>query len=264
MTKLGWTTFVVLPIIILLFGYGVIKYKTNSPNIAGSTNSVNTESSNTGNLSMAEVATSTSYAKASGSYPQFKNASESFNNKIKTAVSVAIEEQFSGSKENWKARFENSTPEENISEIPTEKDKFPISFNTKIIRNDNDIISFVMYIDQYTGGAHGMQSILTFNYDLNNKKEITIDDFVAKYPNFLKKLSDQSRQKLRTMLAKNAQVEESQIDSQMLNDGTESNSQNFSLFTLPTDSSIIFYFTQYQVAAYVFGSSEINFSLPID
>jgi hypothetical protein len=205
----------------------------------------------------------TPYTKVTGSYPQFKKASESFNRKIGEVVERAIHEHKKSSEENWKARYGTAKEGEDLPNFPTKENLFPLDIKSTIVRNDNRIISFVMYINEFAGGAHGQESIVTFNYDVKKRREIEFNDVMKGDRHFLKKLSTQAREILRTKLANGAEVPVESINEDMLEEGTEPKEENFTLFTLPANSLITFYFSQYQVAPYVFGSTEITLTLPL-
>lgn len=215
------------------------------------------------NTTLIDLTDATDFATTAGSYPQFKNADAAFNTSIKDFVQAAIKDQFENSAENYKARVDTSTPDENVPPIPKPADRFPLTVATKIIRNDTHIISAIVRIDQYTGGAHGQESIGTFNYDLDTKNPITIQSLVQKDPELLQKLSKLSRTTLRTQLATAAQVAPADIDTAMLNDGTSPIPENFSLFTFPDENHITLYFNQYQIGPYVYGTPEITLPFPL-
>ncbi|MEI6022747.1 MAG: DUF3298 domain-containing protein [bacterium] len=211
---------------------------------------------------MVTIDQQTDYAIASGTYPQFTNASASFNQKITDVVQTAIAEQFKNSQDNWQARIDTRSPGDAIPEHPTDADKFPITISADIIRNDS-IISVLLHINEFSGGAHGQELLYTYNYDVAQKTEITLDTFIQKDSQFLQKLSAVSRTMLRTQLAKSAQIKESEVDTDMLNSGTTPTVDNFSLFTLPNDTTMAVYFSQYQVGPYVYGSPQITINLPL-
>lgn len=215
------------------------------------------------NAAMIDASESSDYAVVSGSYPEFKNADAAFNASIKDFVETAKKDQFENSAENYKARVDTALPSENIPAIPAVADRFAMTIKTDIARNDAHIISAVLRIDQYTGGAHGQEIIQTFNYDLDTKTPITIASLVQKYPDFLQKASTLARAELRVKLSNDADISQNEINTEMLNDGTSPIAENFSLFSFPDDSHITLYFTQYQVAAYVFGSPKITLLFPL-
>lgn len=260
MTKFGWTTLVILPIAVLsMLGYVSYHYF-----IQEGDEQEQIETNRKSVVTMMPVATSTAYAVASGEYPQFSGVSNAFNLKIKSVVDKAIQDQFIGAKENREARIATSGEGLDLPPVSEDEEKYPISFRTVVVRNDARGISVVMYIDQFTGGAHGMQSMATFNYDAERQKEITIDTLIQSDARFLEKISAQSRAFLLKDLAQRGGVTAEEIDKEMLDDGTAPRVENFSLFTLASDAQITFYFTPYQVAAYVFGSSEMKTRLPLE
>lgn len=211
------------------------------------------------NSEMAIVASTTRYTTARGWYPQFTNTSDAFNAKIKNAIQKGVVEHAKMSEDNWKARYETSTKDEKIKEFPDNNERFEYIASSTIVRNDERVISVIIRVYEFSGGAHGSEAILTFNYDVVGKKEITLNDLMKGDTLFLQKLSKVSRELLRQKFASSSQ----QVNIEMLNDGTKASMTNFSLFTLPTDNEAIFYFTQYQVAPYVFGSSDITVPLPL-
>ncbi|MDB5260467.1 MAG: secreted deoxyriboendonuclease [Candidatus Nomurabacteria bacterium] len=251
----------IIGLIVIIIILGVVYYYKKSPKIAP-TNPTPVAVEET-QKTMVTLATSTPYAVVTGEYPVFSNASKDFNQKMAEAVNKAIADHIKFSEENWKARFETATPSEGVTKTPNEKDKFPIQIGTKVIRNDADVISLVIGIYEFSGGAHGGETIMTFNYNVKEQKEITLSDITSGDPTFLKKLSTRSRALLRAKLSSAAQVSPEEIDTDMLNAGTEATIANFSLFTLPATNKITFYFPEYQVAAYAFGSSELTFDLPL-
>lgn len=215
------------------------------------------------NISNVSIATSTPYTVATGSYPKFNNASRQFNDSISSLVNTEISNHASISAENWQARYDTSTPDEHISKIPKADERFEFNVESSVIRNDSKVISVLMHISQFSGGAHGSDMIYTFNYDVEKNQIITIADLANGDKQFLQKLSTKVKPILRAQLAKSAETTEDQIDTDMLNSGTEPTVDNFKTFTLNDDGSVTFYFQQYQVAAYVFGTSEVTVNLPI-
>ena len=242
-------------LVVVAIIFGILADRTHKQNPISQAQQIDT-------LQTVTVDQKTDYAIASGSYPQFTNASASFNQKITDVVQAAIADQFKNSQDNWQARFDTQSPGDAIPEHPVDADKFPITISADIIRNDS-IISVLLHINEFSGGAHGQEILYTYNYDVAQNTEITLDTFIQKDPQFLQKLSTLSRTMLRTQLAKNAQIKESEVDTDMLNGGTTPTMDNFSLFTLPNDSSMNIYFNQYQVAPYVYGSPKITIALPL-
>jgi hypothetical protein len=228
-----------------------------------SVDTTNYQTASTSSVQMVSVATSTNYTVVTGSYPQFSDVSSDFNKKIADTVQAAIVDHYSNSQENWQARVDTSTPSDPVAKLPTVDERFSLDFKTEIIRNDSNVASVLLTIGGFSGGAHGYENLITFNYDKVHKHEITINTLENNDSNFLSKLSTKARALLAPDLAKRANQSIGDIDQGMLNDGTQPKEENFSIFTLPNDHQVTFYFTQYQVAAYVFGDSQITVDLPI-
>lgn len=214
-------------------------------------------------MTMVSVADENEYATVTGTYPQFANATAAFNAQISQVIEAARVAHLADSAENYKARYETATPDEQVARVPDAGARYPMSVDTKIVRNDTKVISLVVSIDEYAGGAHGQHTILTFNYDVVAGKPITIADLAQGDARFLEKLSLKSRALLLPQLALAGNMEQSEVHQGMLNDGTEPFEENFSVFTIPNDTQVTFYFDEYQVAAYVFGPQQITVDLPL-
>lgn len=253
---------IVISIIVIVAGYIALKPSTSSVEETKKDIVVST-STKVSNFRMVSIATTTDYTEIDGEYPQFSNASNVFNAKISNAINLGIKDQYEASKENWKARYDTQGGEESVGKFPKADEKFGYNASSTIVRNDSSVISVVIRVYEYSGGAHGSEVIHTFNYDLINQREIELTTLIQKDKDLLKKLSTTSRTLLLKDLATRGDVPPDQIDKGMLNDGTEPLPENFSLFTLPNDKEITFYFIQYQVAAYVFGSSELTIPYPV-
>lgn len=199
-------------------------------------------------------------------YPQFKNVSADFNQKIADLVTAGIALQKKDSEENWKARYETRSSGDNITEFPKEADKFYFDVSWEPTQENNDFISFILTISAYEGGAHGYETLTSFNYDVVNKKEISLADLFPNDPNYLKTISDFSRKNLtaqfREKLSIKTKADEANFKDSvlpMLESGTTPDEINFSVFTF-TDDKITFYFNQYQVAPYAMGGSSVTMS----
>lgn len=126
---------------------------------------------------------------------------------------------------------------------------FPNLISDLIITYDkyvyNNYISYVFFIEYFTGGAHPNHEIWTITYDIKNDSIITIDDLIKDNSEFLKKVSDYTRSEL----LHNPGI----TDIQMLIDGTRPDKDNFSNFAFTNDGYLVF-FPHYQVAPYSSGS----------
>ena len=200
----------------------------------------------------------TEYASISGTYPQFEQAPISFNNEIRDVVKNAIEEHKKLSEENWKAMHETDT---STRSTPAEQDLFPFSVSFEAPLSTKDDISVALFISQYSGGAHGSSSIRTFTYNIPQKRNVSLSDVFKGYPEYLKKLSIESRKQLTERFSDIGDGSETTLD--FLEEGTEPKDELFSLFTLsPQKDMLTIYFGLYQVAPYVYGEQHIVVPLP--
>lgn len=113
-------------------------------------------------------------------------------------------------------------------------------------------ISYVFYIETYTGGAHPAHFVHTINYDTDNNRFIVIDDLIKKDEHILDRLSKISRDKL--LLSGKFNGNGYVMD--MFNDGTSPKKDNFKNFTF-TNEGLKIFFDYYQIAPYYMGMSEI-------
>jgi hypothetical protein len=210
--------------------------------------------------------TSTKYATINVTYPQFKNASDAFNKEISSFVNTAVSEHNKISEENWKARYENQSTGENISEFPKKEDLLPLTITWTPVQVNGNYISLVVSTDEYSGGAHGSQSVTSFNYNVKQKKEVSLKDLFPNDSNYLKTLSDFSRSALETQFRKALAIKTKDDETNfkevimpMLLEGTKPTAENFSIFTF-TDGSINIYFAEYQVGPYVLGAPKVSYT----
>lgn len=185
-----------------------------------------------------------------GSYPQFPQADIVFNKKISDIFTEDIKNFKQMVNDDYQARLaiEGDTFAKDFAENGS---YYTYQLETKIVQSNNRFISFVIRPSGYTGGAHGYQYVVTFNYDVVNKKILSITDFKT-----LDEVSEQSRMSLKQQFQDKG-VWDTTMEG-WINEGTDPvNLENFSAFTF-TDKIITMYFGQYQVAPYVFGESQVE------
>lgn len=197
-------------------------------------------------------------------YPQFNNADPEFNKKIADVVATGKDEFTEFAIDNWKAYRETSFEDGDPGEFPPEP--YPFYVKWEPARVDDSYISFVMRIGGYNGGAHGYENIVSFNYDVIGQKEATLADLFPNDTEYLKTVSEFSRATLLPELIKAGELDTLSADESvaaidnlkaMLYAGTEPTPENFSVFTF-TDTDITLYFSQYQVAPYVYGEQQVT------
>jgi hypothetical protein len=212
------------------------------------------------------------YTKIDIKYPYFKNADEKFNSDIENFIKEKISDHEKISEENWKARYDTQTNDEKIAKIPTDDEKFYLHSEVEIIQSNANYISFILRIDGYEGGAHGYVNDFPYNYDIKNKKILSLKDIFSNNYNYLKYLSNEARIYLKEKYATLSEENKKGFSSEeeikqyednsmsMINDGTSLQEDNFKIFTFTPDEVKI-YFSQYQVGPYVIGMP--SFEVPI-
>jgi hypothetical protein len=221
---------------------------------------------------------STDYTDIDAQIPQFANASSAFNKKIEQNIRERIAEHKTETAENWQARFDTQEPGGDLPKTPVNADRmyFNATFDAPE-QNNSQYISILVRFAGYTGGAHGYEDIVAYNYDVKNKREITLADLFKNSPNYLNQISEICRnilikrftdgfvpsfeEGLKADKERVAYVKES-IEP-MVYDGTDpKNADNFANFTFTADKLII-HFGQYQVAPYVVGLQDVEMPLTL-
>ncbi len=182
-------------------------------------------------------------------YPQFKNAGENFNGKISDLVTGRIDDFKKNSLENWSARKATAPPESPLPDFPEQPFDFIAEWEPAQI--NDEYVSFVLKLYYYAGGAHGLNEVYGFDYDVQNRKEITILDFLNSSQQALDKLAGLARQNVSLQLQNNGAKMDGFL-KQMLEEGTAPTAENYANFTFNYDSLTV-YFQQYQVAPGAFG-----------
>ena len=189
-------------------------------------------------------------------YPQFEKASEEFNQKIVNWVRDQERDFKDGALNNWIVFKETSLPEE-----VKKREKNPpyaLNIKTEVVLSNKNYISVVMRSYSFLGGANGITTMQTFNYDIKNKTELSLYPFFAETTNYLNKLTALSRAQLKNQLeTQNCFVE------QMFLDGTYADPYTFRNFSFNTYQLRI-HFARYQVAPGACGEQQVTFPLVYD
>lgn len=221
-------------------------------------------------LSVKAISEQTPYTNIDAQIPQFKNASLEFNKKIESNILELISEHKKEAEDNWKARIETALPNQQIPETPidpVDRLYFYAKFDTPVQNNEN-YISVLVRFGGYTGGAHPYEEIISYNYDVKNKREVLLSDLFVNDSEYLNKVSDFSRNVLIKRFTDNLkegfdnekerQDYVKEIIEPMLFDGTDPNKlENFRNFTF-TEKEITIHFSQYQVGPYVLGLQDVK------
>ena len=111
-----------------------------------------------------------------------------------------------------------------------------------------DVVSAVLILSQYTGGAHPLTILSGVNFERTTGRKLLLDDALK----LIGKSTEQvSAEVTAQLIAKFGQG--------FFAEGANTNPENFSSFVISADS-VTFIFQQYQVAAYVAGPQKISFT----
>lgn len=189
---------------------------------------------------------------ASGSYPQFSQASDAFNKEIADAMQASVNDFKTSAGNDYEAHLKMGG--DDFQKEFTKGNYYEYQMDTTTVQSNDDMVSVVIHVGGYDGGAHGYQNVFTFNYDVKKQKDIHLSDLLS-----LKDASVQSRAQLtKKFLQTDNQTTLDSNLQQMLDDGTDPTSaDNFQDFT--TDGkNVTLYFPEYQVAPYVYGEQTVT------
>lgn len=120
------------------------------------------------------------------------------------------------------------------------------TFETEYV--SQDIVSFVMILNEYTGGAHGNQVSASFNYDVAGNKVLGWEDLFIPDSNYLALVADYVKNQI--------QWQGINDDTNWISDGASATPMNYKTFSI-TPKGILVTFDPYQVAAYAFGMPQV-------
>ena len=191
--------------------------------------------------------------KITGSYLQFPQASNTFNQQIARAFTSDVAQFKKASADDYEARKKIMSAAD-FKSYYSNNPVYTFDLTSTVVQSNKSTISVVFKESEYIGGAHPDTAIVTYNYDVTANKKIDVTDLIS-----LATASAKSRTVLKSQLA--AAANETELDDnteQMLQNGTDpSNSDNFNQFTF-VPGHITFYFGEYQVAPYVYGEQDVT------
>lgn len=144
-------------------------------------------------------------------------------------------------------------PEDEIGSSE-EKRRFELFGSYSISRPSANAVSITFELWNYTGSDRGNLDIITLNYSLLTGKRLEFIDMFEEPEIALKMMSDYARDNLEPRLG-------AVRHTQMLKDGTEALTENFSSLTL-TPSGICINFQPYQVAPWAAGIQKVD--MPVE
>ncbi len=131
----------------------------------------------------------------------------------------------------------------------TRERPYSVTLTYKVMRNDPRIFSVLFQGDVFTGGAHGLPVVQSFNLRLPEGRELALGDLVAGPP-ALERISRLARAELTRRLSKDGAT-------QFIQDGTAPKPESFAVFAWLPDALVV-EFPPYQVAPYVYGTQSVT------
>jgi len=166
-------------------------------------------------MSISSISQTDNFFNIQVEYPQFGDIAVAFNDQVSSLITGEIVAFKKNAKDNWDARIARTPPSQIVPENP--EAPFDFIVNWKPVQLNQEYLSFVINIYYFSGGAHGLNEVYAFNYDIIQKKEITINDFLGNSPQALQELSQIATQQVNLQLQSNGvQIDDvltSMIDS---------------------------------------------------
>ena len=132
--------------------------------------------------------------------------------------------------------------------------KFELSTSYADIRFPPKYLSYKIEAYQYFGGAHGSTQIKTFVFNVKDGSQVALSDIFSGQTDYLNNISRICASRLAAAINP-----PDDFSKNWIAEGTAPKPENYGAFIL-TPNSIIFYFPQYQVAAYAYGIQQVEIS----
>ena len=221
-------------ILIILVAGGVLLYKNQPASLK---------------IQDTQITDNTPPFKIAITYPQIAGVND-FNKLVKDIVDQEIKD-FKTNSLNNDAAVKKTDPVD-YAKYPREYD-LNIGYDKGEV--DNNIISVVLNIYNFEGGAHGASYSRAVNYNPQTQKEIKLADLFPGQTNYLQKISDYCIKDLKNQMTKSGAIDMSGDD--WLAEGAGPTEKNYSVFLI-NKNNITFYFGDYQVAAYAAGDFKVT------
>jgi hypothetical protein len=205
-------------------------------------------------MSISSISQTDNFYSIQVEYPQFGDIAAAFNDQVLSFITGEINTFKKNTKDNWDARIATTPPGQTVPENPAAP--FDFIANWKPVQLNKEYLSFVINIYYFSGGAHGLNEVYAFNYDIVQKKEITINDFLGNSPQALQELSQIAAQQVISQLQSSG-VQIDDVLTPMIQQGTKPTLDNYHNFNFNYNSLTI-YFQQYQVAPGYVGTVTIT------
>ena len=140
--------------------------------------------------------------------------------------------------------------QEFITEFPDASQAWFVEKTGEVKLNKGNIFSIDYMEYSYTGGAHSNTDVEFRNYNLQNGERISLDEIIP--PDHQKELTKIGEVEFRKVKELTAEADLGQAGFWFENNEFYLN-DNF----LITDSSLVFYYNNYEITAYAFGPTEL-------
>lgn len=160
---------------------------------------------------------------------------QNINSTISNTVTTA-KDKIEKDSEEYKKSYEADSNKDN-----TIKYQYEAIYNYKIAYNKNNILSIPLTMYEFTGGAHGLTNIKSFNYDLLKGKELKLEDLFKANSNYKEVINNHIKEEI-------SKQPENYFQGQ---DGFSSIKDNQDFYI--SDEGIVIYFSLYDIAPYSSG-----------
>ena len=160
---------------------------------------------------------------------------QNINSTISNTVTTA-KDKIEKDSEEYKKSYEADSNKDN-----TIKYQYEAIYNYKIAYNKNNILSIPLTMYEFTGGAHGLTNIKSFNYGLSTGKELKLEDLFKANSNYKEVINNHIKEEI-------SKQPENYFQGQ---DGFSSIKDNQDFYI--SDEGIVIYFSLYDIAPYSSG-----------
>lgn len=190
---------------------------------------------------------------------EFPQIIEYKDESVKNKINKSIENLFSSNGDDGEGDVDfNSQMESFISDYESFMKEFPDGFQSWFIERTSEVkfnkenifsIDFMEY--SYTGGAHPNTYVTFKNFNLTDGEEITLDEIIpADKKDELTKVAEVEFRKLKELTP--------DADLGQAGFWFENNKFYLNENFLIGDSSLVFYYNNYEITAYAFGPTELT------
>lgn len=214
------------------------------PDPAGTPASTTSTASGALRMEVVTIASSTDLYEIRVEYPRFPDAPE-LSRQMDAYANDAIAQFTRTALENDEAVKATLQP----GEAPTER-TYALYVTWESAQLNPRFVSYVMNLYAFDGGANGRQELRSFNWDLQQQRDIPLSALFLGMPDYLQRISAYARQVLSAQLG-------DATDPSFLDSGTKPDPDNFQWYTF-TDEAVNLYFPKYQVAPGAAGEQQVT------